>query len=247
MSPTTCVKPWPGPWRSCVGANIVPRNSMKPSGYWWLAPMAWPTRSSGSRLIFDSELLPCITKPSGPVTCMARSQRRTSSMPNSSSNRRMNGPIAQLALLSLALPSSSALRPSKSRRFTSLPSAAPRTSPRLLTASTISGSGLFQALPGMDADFGAGAHRAHRLRLGEDLGVGADAHLQVLRPHALRDQHFLQAQPPRASPGCTAPRLSPMTADHRLRARLRPARRRRAPAPRSRARASTRRRSRRRP
>ncbi len=40
MSPTTCVKPWPGPWRSCVGANIVPRNSTRPSGYWWLAPIA---------------------------------------------------------------------------------------------------------------------------------------------------------------------------------------------------------------
>ena len=33
-SPTTCVKPCPGPWRSYVGANIVPRNSTKPSGYW---------------------------------------------------------------------------------------------------------------------------------------------------------------------------------------------------------------------
>ena len=38
MSPTSCVKPWPGPCRSCVGANMVPRNSTKPSGYWWLAP-----------------------------------------------------------------------------------------------------------------------------------------------------------------------------------------------------------------
>src|SRR5882672_7961524 len=56
----------------------------------------------------------------------------------------MNGPMAQDALLSFALPSSSALRPSKSRRFTSLPRAAPSVVPRLLTASTISGSGLFQ-------------------------------------------------------------------------------------------------------
>ncbi len=56
----------------------------------------------------------------------------------------MNGPIAHEALLSLALPSSSALRPSKSRRLTSLPSVAPRIRPRESTASTISGSGLFQ-------------------------------------------------------------------------------------------------------
>jgi 2-keto-4-pentenoate hydratase/2-oxohepta-3-ene-1,7-dioic acid hydratase in catechol pathway len=32
-SPTTWVKPWPGPRRSWVGANIVPRKSTSPSGY----------------------------------------------------------------------------------------------------------------------------------------------------------------------------------------------------------------------
>src|SRR5438105_2837844 len=61
-----------------------------------------------------------------------------------SSNRRTNGPIAQDALLSLALLSRSALRPSKSRKLTSLPSVAPRISPRQFTTSTTSGSGLFQ-------------------------------------------------------------------------------------------------------
>ena len=52
--------------------------------------------------------------------------------------------MAVEALLSLALESSSALRPSKSRRFTSLPRVAPTMAPALETASTISGSGLFQ-------------------------------------------------------------------------------------------------------
>ena len=33
-SPSTCVNPWPVPAGPCVGANIVPRNSTKPSGYW---------------------------------------------------------------------------------------------------------------------------------------------------------------------------------------------------------------------
>ncbi|MNL53405.1 hypothetical protein D3C87_1766490 [compost metagenome] len=55
----------------------------------------------------------------------------------------MKGPMAQEPLLSLALVNSKALRPSMSRRFTSLPSVAPTASPRLSTASTISGSGLF--------------------------------------------------------------------------------------------------------
>ncbi len=74
----------------------------------------------------------------------------------------MNGPIAQEALLSFALPSSSALRPSMSRRLTSLPSVAPTMRARLSTASTISGSGLFQCddgcrptpLPKPTADIG---------------------------------------------------------------------------------------------
>ena len=57
----------------------------------------------------------------------------------------MKGPMAQEALLSFALPSRSALRPSKSRRLTSLPSVAPTTRPLWLTASTISGSGLFHS------------------------------------------------------------------------------------------------------
>ena len=37
MSPLLCVKPWPGAPRSTIGANIVPRNSAKPSGYVVLA------------------------------------------------------------------------------------------------------------------------------------------------------------------------------------------------------------------
>ena len=51
--------------------------------------------------------------------------------------------MAQEALLSLALPNNRALRPSISRRFTSLPSVAPTTFALELTSSTTSGSGLF--------------------------------------------------------------------------------------------------------
>ena len=47
--------------------------------------------------------------------------------------------------------------------------------------------------------------RRHRLRLGEDLGVGPDADFEVLRPHALRDQHVLEPRAPAASrAGCRA-------------------------------------------
>src|SRR3546814_17688331 len=51
----------------------------------------------------------------------------------------MNGPSAAEALLSFALPSSNAERPSKSRRLTSLPSVAPTASPALSMISATSG------------------------------------------------------------------------------------------------------------
>src|SRR5205085_2498237 len=67
-----------------------------------------------------------------------------SSSENVRSNRRTNGPIAVEALLSFDLPSSKAERPSRSRRFTSLPRLAPTMAPREFTTTTTSGSGLFQ-------------------------------------------------------------------------------------------------------
>ena len=68
---------------------------------------------------------------------------RTSSSPKSLSNKRINGPSAQDALLSLALPSNSAERPSTSRKFTSFPKVAPTILPADETIITTSGSGLF--------------------------------------------------------------------------------------------------------
>src|SRR5690606_41581188 len=59
---------------------------------------------------------------------------------NSSSSRRIKGPIAHEALLSLALLKSNADRPSKSRKLTSLPSVAPTIRPSEVIANTTSGS-----------------------------------------------------------------------------------------------------------
>ena len=143
-SPTWCVKPWPGASRSCVGDSMVPKNIIMPSGYWWCEPIACLTKSSGSRLMLLMAPWPTNRKPSAPQTSRPISHWRTDSMSKCSSNSRMKGPIAQEPLLSLALPSNKALRPSKSRRLTSLPSATPTTCAKELTASTISGSGLFQ-------------------------------------------------------------------------------------------------------
>ena len=94
--------------------------------------------------------------------------------------------------MSLALDSSSAERPSKSRRLTSLPSVAP-------TMRAVAGHDQhhlrLRVVPGrlrMQAGIHAGADRGQHRRLGEDLGVGADADFEILAPGALRDQHLLQ-------------------------------------------------------
>jgi hypothetical protein len=54
------------------------------------------------------------------------------------------------------------------------------------------GFGVVPAGFGQHADLRARPHRGHGRRLGEDLGVGTYAHLQVLRPLAALDQFGLQ-------------------------------------------------------
>ena len=144
MSPRSCVNPPPFVCLSCVGANSVPVNSTKPSGYWWCFPQALAMRLTGSRLMFFIELVPSSTKPSSPSTLRSTSKLRTESISKFSSKMRTKGPIAHDALLSFASVSRSALRPSKSRRFTSFPSVAPIGCPSGRTTITASGSGLFQ-------------------------------------------------------------------------------------------------------
>ena len=100
------------------------------------------------------------------------------------------------------LPSSSALRPSKSRRLTSLPSVAPTISRAAVDRQHDLGLGI---VPGRVACRPIVARRCRRAdngwRLGEHLGVGADAHLEVLRPsHATAISRFFSSPPARARP-----------------------------------------------
>ena len=88
--------------------------------------------------------------------------------------------------------SSSAERPSTSRRFTSLPSVAPTILPFDVATTTTSGSGIVPGRGREHADRHAGADRRHDLALGEDLGVRPDADFEILRPQALGLQHLLQ-------------------------------------------------------
>ena len=100
--------------------------------------------------------------------------------------------MAQEALLSLALPSRSADRPSKSRRLTSLPSVAPTIRPARRHHHHHLRFGIVPRRAGMQSGVHAGADRRQDRRLGEDLGVGADADLEILAPGALGDQHLLE-------------------------------------------------------
>src|SRR4051812_47283875 len=134
---------------------------------------------------------PSRRKPSGPSTVSVTVVRRTSSSENVSSKKRSSGPIAQEALLSFDLPSSSADRPSKSRRLTSLPSVAPTIRPLAATASTTSGSGLFQPRLRMKSGVEAGSDRRHGRGLSEDFRIRPNADFEILAPGPLFDQHGL--------------------------------------------------------
>ena len=146
--------------------------------------------------------------------------------------------MAVEALLSLALESSSAERPSTSRRLTSLPSVAPTMAPLRVHHQHHLGLRVVPAGDRMQARLHAVADGRHRLRLGEDLGVRADADLQVLRPRALLDQHALELCRLLAA-GHELARCRRRAGPARCCGSPRPSRARPAPAPRSRAPAST--------
>ena len=100
----------------------------------------------------------------------------------------MKGPIAADALLSLALLRRSADRPSKSRRLTSLPERSALDTPVARHGEDDLGLRVVPAGLRMQADRRPPPHGRHRLRLGEHLGVGAYADLEILGPDALGDQ-----------------------------------------------------------
>ncbi len=165
---------------------------MRPSGYWWFGTDGVSDDLERIAADLRHRAASGEGEPIGPLHVEREIACRTSSMLKCSSKSRMNGPIAQDALLSFALPSSSALRPSKSRRLTSLPSVAPTTRPRVADGQHDFGFRIVPLRLRVDADFRAGADCGHRLTLREDLGVRSDANLQVLGPHALLDQHVLE-------------------------------------------------------
>ena len=60
----------------------------------------------------------------------------------------------------------------------------------------------------MDTHARAQAHRGHGRTLGEELGIGTDAHLEVLRPHVPGDEDVLDAGG-LGEPGLDAAQIGP--------------------------------------
>ena len=100
--------------------------------------------------------------------------------------------MAQDALLSLALPRSSALRPSMQRRLTSLPSAAPSARPVAVADQHDLRLRIVPHRVRADADPVAPADRRQRRRLGEDFRIRPDGDFQILRPQPVGDQRLFQ-------------------------------------------------------
>ena len=122
-----------------------------------------------------------------PSTVSASSAARTSSSVKLASNSRMNGPIAQARVVVLGLAEQQRAAPLDvaqvdvvAERRAADPAAAVDRQHDL-------GLGVVPARDRVQADRRARAHRRHRLALGEDLGVGPDADLEVLRPQPLGD------------------------------------------------------------
>ena len=183
----------PGASRSFTGANMVPRNSTAPSGYWWCRPIICATRSSGSRLILPTSLDAFEHEAVGARHVEAHlraahvvEREGLVEQPDERADR------ASRRCCPWPCESSSAERPSTSRRFTSLPSVAPTIFPFEVATTTTSGSGLFQVEDfSTPIDMPVPTDGQH-LALGEDLGVRPDADLEILRPQALLLQQLLQ-------------------------------------------------------
>jgi hypothetical protein len=150
-------------------------------------PMVCATRSAGSRLISaHRRLRPSSTKPSSPSTVSDTSSRARRRARRSSSKRRMNGPDGAGGVVVLGLAEQqrrAALDVAQvdvvaERRADDAPSGTPQHHFRL---------GVVPVRAGVQPGVRAGADGGHRRALGEDLGVRADADLEILAPRALLD------------------------------------------------------------
>jgi hypothetical protein len=192
-SPTLWVKPAPGASRSCVGANSVPRNSMKPSGY-WCAAIAWSTMSCGSRLMNSMELSLPARSPPGPSTrrsTLLAAHVGEAEARVEQADERADG-AGGVVVLGLGQQQRAA-----AFQVAQVDVVAERRADDPAAAVHRQHDLGFRVVPGgigADADVGARAHRGQHRRLAEDLGVGPDAHFQVLRPEALLLQERFQAQ-----------------------------------------------------
>ena len=158
---------------------------MKPSGYWWWRPIVCATRSAGSRLISFIDERPSRRKPS--VALDGQGELGGADVVEGEAvveqaDERADG-AGGVVVLGLA----------EQQRRAALDVAqvdvvaeggAPDAAAAVDGEHDL-GLGVVPARGRVQADGGAPADGRHRLALGEDLGVGADADLEVLAPEAL--------------------------------------------------------------
>ena len=174
---------------------------MNPSGYWWCRPMVCATRSAGSRLISRIDERPSSRKPSAPSTRQRQLGRAhvvegeaRVEQPDERPDRAGGVVVLGLAEQQRRAALDVAQVDVVAERRAPDPAAAVDREHHL-------GLGVVPARDRVQPDLGAPADRRHRLALGEDLGVRADADLEVLAPEPLGDAAPPWPPPPRRCPG----------------------------------------------
>ena len=180
---------------------------MSPSGYWWCRPMVCATRSAGSRLISRIERAPLQQEAVLALHRHPEFGRPHVVEPEALVEQPDERPDRAGGVVVLGLAEQQRRAPLDVAQVHVVAEARAAMRPRLSTASTTSGSGLFHFETGCSPTTGAPAHRRHRLALGEDLGVRADPHLEVLAPEPLAPAAPpWRPPPPRSRVRCRARR-----------------------------------------
>ena len=172
---------------------MVPMKSTKPSGYWWLRLRACPARSARSRLISLTWVTWATRKPSAPSTTVSKPMRRAASRVKVLVEQPEEGPDRARGIVVLRAREEQRAPALDVSQVDVVAEADGDDRARVVDDEHQLGLGIVPDRGRMDAHAGAQAHRGHGRALREQLRVGPDAHLEVLRPHALGDEHVLDA------------------------------------------------------
>ena len=147
--------------------------------------MVWATRSAGSRLISFIDERPSRRKPSSPSTVRVSSAARTSSRVKVVVEEADEGADGAGGVVVLGLAEEEGGAALDVAEVDVVAEGGAADAAAAVDGEHDLGLGVVPARDRVEADHRAAADGGHRLALGEDLGVGADADLEVLAPQAL--------------------------------------------------------------